>query len=972
MTLQAQDHKKELKENISQVLKFWTVENYRPSRVPDLSDVIIQDSTKTIVIIPNESFFSQPFDANTPALFQKKIEKSLPKRFASYHLVVRDANGKPIDDYIPNYLRKKKNVDQSRLWKFSIVSKPWVTNISQPITISEGLEGRHIALWPSHGIYYKQSAKSWLWQRPRLFCTSEDLFTQSIVNPFLIPMLENSGAIVFTPRERDIQTAEIIVDNDKPQFNGSFTAINYLEERGIVTNGYLSVPSDTTLLRVPSLFHSGSAILAATTKSENRSQNFRWTPFIRKSGQYAVYVTYPFHENNVEDAHYSVTHCGITTDFTVNQRMGCSTWVYLGTFNFNANDTRHNYIELSNVSATEGYVCADAVRIGGGMGNILRGDSLLSGFPRFLESARYAAAWSGLPASLYNSSNNSNDYNDDIRVRPYYVNHLAANAYTKAISKRALGVPFELALAVHSDAGYKADNSIYGTLSIYTSKSDNGSERFPYGMSRETSGDFSEMLQSNITTDLSKFTNTTWYRREHWNRNYGETRLTDIPAVILETMSHQNYADLKWGHDPLFKFTLARSIYKSVVQYVSYMHGKKSYEIAPLPVSRFACMLRSDEKTVELSWMPQTDTLTQDAQPDGYIVYTKKGIYDYDNGTDVGNTHSYRVTLTPDVQYSFKVVAYNKGGVSYPSEELTALCANKSRKGHHVLIVDGFTRLSGPARIEKSDSLGFDLEKDLGVPYGYTAEYCGKQVSFDPAKAGGETYGSLGYSTSELEGKIIVGNTRNHAIVHGQAITGVSDFSFSSCTKEAFEFLPNKVIKQFDVIDYIAGLEHDVPYNSRPCQTFSPKVKDRLTTAADHGVNILVSGSYIGTDDSSTDDFVGNTLRFYQTGRKHINYNTPDSLYQAERVVKGLNISLPLLRLPNDRHYHAADVDCIYPIDAQGFSAFAYSDGRSAGIAWPGKRYRVIATGFPFECIDDSMIRMQSMKAFLHFLCRIR
>lgn len=46
------------------------------------------------------------------------------------------------------------------------------------------------------------------------FQTVEDLYTQSYVLPFLVPMLENAGATVLLPRERDWQTTEIIVDND--------------------------------------------------------------------------------------------------------------------------------------------------------------------------------------------------------------------------------------------------------------------------------------------------------------------------------------------------------------------------------------------------------------------------------------------------------------------------------------------------------------------------------------------------------------------------------------------------------------------------------------------------------------------------------------------------------------------------------------------------------------------------------------
>jgi hypothetical protein len=34
--------------------------------------------------------------------------------------------------------------------------------------------------------------------------------------PYLIPMLEHAGAMVFVPRERDTQTNEVIVVNDSP------------------------------------------------------------------------------------------------------------------------------------------------------------------------------------------------------------------------------------------------------------------------------------------------------------------------------------------------------------------------------------------------------------------------------------------------------------------------------------------------------------------------------------------------------------------------------------------------------------------------------------------------------------------------------------------------------------------------------------------------------------------------------------
>ena len=90
--------------------------------------------------------------------------------------------------------------------------KQWVKNISALSQPTKGLQGRHLSLWASHGRYYNINKDKWEWQRPYLYCTTEDLFTQTIVVPYLMPMLENAGATVFSPRERDWQPNEIIID----------------------------------------------------------------------------------------------------------------------------------------------------------------------------------------------------------------------------------------------------------------------------------------------------------------------------------------------------------------------------------------------------------------------------------------------------------------------------------------------------------------------------------------------------------------------------------------------------------------------------------------------------------------------------------------------------------------------------------------------------------------------------------------
>ena len=54
---------------------------------------------------------------------------------------------------------------------------PWVKNVSRPYSITQGLDGRHIALWASHGFFYDLNRERWRWQRPPLYTTCEDLFT---------------------------------------------------------------------------------------------------------------------------------------------------------------------------------------------------------------------------------------------------------------------------------------------------------------------------------------------------------------------------------------------------------------------------------------------------------------------------------------------------------------------------------------------------------------------------------------------------------------------------------------------------------------------------------------------------------------------------------------------------------------------------------------------------------------------------
>jgi len=951
-----------LHEAVRRYFASYRVPGYRPATAM-LADSLRADTVqRRLAVYANEAFSAQPLTPQVVKNIHAELSLRLPPPFNTYRLTVYGKDGQPLEALIPNLLREEGE-DKSRLWgDTDHQGNPWVENLSRPYRITRGLAGRHLFISPSHGRYYKLGA--WHWQRPALFCTREDLLTQSFVFPYLIPMLENAGAVVYSARERDVQTAEALVDNDAPGGAGLY------EEEGPSDTPWRTVsaaagfapPSVAAYADSLSPFGLGTARYAPTTSRRHREATATWTPDIPRAGRYAVYVSYAAHPGNVSDARYTVYHKGGRTRFRVNQQMGGGTWVYLGTFDFDAGRRRTGRVVLSNQSDYRGVVTADAVRFGGGLGQTPRGEAGTSGMPCFLEAARYYAQRAGLPDSLYRRDP-TNDYNDDIRSRPFLLNHLGGGScYLPAEAGKR--VPIETSLALHSDAGVRRDRSVYGTLAICTTRDAEGRRSYPSGLARAASSDLADLLLGAVTRDLSATFRTDWTRRELWDRNYGETRLPDVPAAILEMLSHQNFTDMRFGHDPAFKFVMARAVYKALLRFVNGQHGIRRFDVQPLPVHGFSALLAPDGKSVRLSWQPTADSLEESARPTGYVVYTRTDGEGFDNGLLVEGKTALTLPVAEGRLYSFKVTAVNRGGESFPSETLSVYKAPGER--HRILVVNGFGRLSGPAVVDTPDSLGFDLDRDPGVPYLYTAAFCGRQRCFDPAAAGGEGEAALGHSDNSLEGRIVAGNTFDYPALHGSAIAAADGYSFSSCGKEAFATMDD--LKPYRVIDYIAGLERDAPWNLRAYRALPADVRRRLAAYLHGGGNLFLSGAYIGTDLQSDEErsFAETVLKYRHAGTDTL--SAADREAEAPGMVRGLNLQIPVQRTLSATRYAAVATDRLAPASPQAFPAFAYPDGACAGIAYPGTDYRLVATGFPFECITETAVRDQAMKAILRFL----
>jgi len=177
--------------------------------------ILIDTSSKTVDIQFSTAFSYIPFREENTAEFYTIMKSLLPEKFKEFALTMYSLNV-PIQELIPNFYRTRTPIDSSRLAiKETIAAqKPIVREANPLFDFSFSLKNHPIAMWHSHGWYYNLKEDRWMWQRARLFGTVEDLYPASIVLPYLTPMLENAGASVFLPRERDLQRNEIIVDNN--------------------------------------------------------------------------------------------------------------------------------------------------------------------------------------------------------------------------------------------------------------------------------------------------------------------------------------------------------------------------------------------------------------------------------------------------------------------------------------------------------------------------------------------------------------------------------------------------------------------------------------------------------------------------------------------------------------------------------------------------------------------------------------
>lgn len=545
----------------------------------------------------------------------------------------------------------------------------------------------------------------------------------------------------------------------------------------------------------------------------------------------------------------------------------------------------------------------------------------VSGMPQWTEGARYWLMKQGVDSALWNLYE-GDEYKDDMKCRAMWVN--------------SLEVPVDVCLAVHTDGQDSGnDSTIIGTLCIYTATDDDGAKFLRDGRERApVNRNFADWIQTQIVEDVRHIA-PEWTRRQLQEANYCESRVPVVTSALLELLSHKNMADMKYGLDPQFRFTLARAVYKGILKYLNGKHAV----VQPLPVQQIGFRIEKGKDAKEylaLRWEPAIDTLETTATPSYYMVYIQKDEGEWDV-QQVEKKCELKLSVQPGVQLNCYVVAGNEGGLSLPGPMVSAYLKESSAISNLsslALVVDGFDDVYGPEWFADSIYAGI-------VPGTYACEdhlscaYIGNQWDYTRSHPWvSDDNCGWGSSYRDHAGTITVGNTRDWSVRHGRVLKQMG-ISYISCTAGMLSAWSNQLSgndrqNSFRLVDYVCGRQR------------KPVSADNTQWMADYAANggrLLLS-----TDHFSALD------RKWAAQCLHAKFHAPKATHSG-RIRMNNRRPYQLLLAPNDEQIFTCSPEGLMPAGKEAVRLAEYEDMRCpAAIGWNRK---TLVYGFPLEACSE-------------------
>jgi len=507
------------------------------------------------------------------------------------------------------------------------------------------LSGKSIFLSPGHGWYYDSGAQAWQTQRGNTNGLVEDFSNPEAVLQFLAPYFWNSGAGVYTVRERDMNTSMLIIDNrdDACATTGDWSASTSVN--GFYGQDYWTAPVST-----------------------NPTATATFTLAVPEDGFYHVYLWYTSASNRATDCHITIRHAGGDTLAIQNLRRDGFTWKDLGRYYFSSSDPiRRRSVVISNQGSDSAtYVVADAVRVGGGTDED-------ADKPRWEMSGMYYAPFMGCPQCVTNT----------VTTMPLYV------AWENE------GWEDGIYISWHTNA----PNPGSGTSSFaYASGGwDEPFDGVPGSL------ELRDAIHEEIVDDLRAGWDAAWIDQGVHTNWYGEINPNyndETPGALFEMAFHDTPHDAEQLKEPAFRKLVARAVYQGAVRYFAARDGQDP-KFLPEPPRAPAAIWQ--EGQIETSWLaPDYDYGGLAGDPaEGYRLYlgtAGKGFADAEEVKGSGiNSRRLRIDRKSVPNY-LRLSAFNAGGESMPTETM----AVSGGDGPRVLIVNGFDRLDKYANIPEA------------------------------------------------------------------------------------------------------------------------------------------------------------------------------------------------------------------------------------------------------------------------------